>query len=576
MRKEKAIHNVRNIEKPLKYLCNDDREKVCSECFHNGDHKYHKVDRHKEINIKLREREQGLEKDLQNWDRYIESISTALNKRKNEDMDYIRKGFEEVERINKLRRVDLLTQVEVIYQKEQTRIDSRLKKDSAIRRGLIERIKDHKDVHNENLWKILNEDLTGIKAEVAPSLLDTKFKDYDDDLKLYSESFIASFTPGLNKLIVQSVLNEAPSLGEVWERYNQEEATSYASFGLEYSRPLSVSIEDYVTNTFKNEKLEIAFKRGSFTNSLPKEGDWINAKSVDVSFDDLPSEESILFASFMLKRLEKLTFIALINRLTEGNGLSDLHSQFVKTLFSKPKKLGGITICWSSEKLGNEIVEFLAGEVLLQTENLNLFQLSLENTFLTKETLACLIQRLLPLEKNLESLGLQFLKTKHQEETFSNLTLNLPKLRSFSFQINCVNNFYSDLETFLVSSISSMHNIEQLDLSLYELPQEATAVLKLLDHIEKLKTLKNLKVSLNPLERKNGNDSGHCSQETLSMLSDISKGNLETFDMNEWAKILIPKIPNLEALYIGTSKIRYLDLKTQAEILALVQNRVDS
>ena len=76
----------------------------------------------------------------------------------------------------------------------------------------------------------------------------------------------------------------------------------------------------------------------------------------------------------------------------------------------------------------------------------------MSNTSLQKNTLPALIYRLSLLGENLERLQLSFPKTKHQGKMLSSPVLDMPKLKQFSFGINC-GNFYSDIEGFLINSI---------------------------------------------------------------------------------------------------------------------------
>jgi len=205
-------------------------------------------------------------------------------------------------------------------------------------------------------------------------------------------------------------------------------------------------------------------------------------------------EENIEVIKEIFLRLESVKSIGIYS--TEQTIPDQLLIHLFEGVFRKVDALTSISLDFKSSKLESHSLSYFSEKILKKAKKLESLSVNLNTTKVNKILSEDFFKSLKYLEKRLNILELQLSRLDAEEDQLVNLFVQLPNVRKLVLGLGHTNIHDKGLTIFAKTMLSSMKNLESLELRLTSTSIGNSSMELIFEVLDKLKTLKYLSFNL--------------------------------------------------------------------------------
>ena len=476
--KLKAEEDFCNIHRePKTLVCLTDKAIICRFCVEYGNHKSHKVISVTEAKAQASSKKNRLENLLNNFEcYYYQNVYEFLETHKQDLKICIKDKFDIIRRVLDTKEEQTLLELQNFFIREKSKIDSRLFKDTELKKNLEDKIKDLDAPHKsqEFIEALVFEEKAAFVGKPEHNIFTT----IPEEIK-YKFSF------ALDKLdkLYSSINEDFKLTGLLKESIIKEDISS--------------KVDHLLNLTSQDQWLYITSKNNSKSNGkyvILDGNDWKNLTKVNLSLSGVKITSDIIQGMGCvfgdLKEMSELKINLPNNEITDQELLN-----LSLPIFRACEKVETMELNLRGCNIGDRsIVHSMT--VNKKLKNLKNYLLWLSNTKITDMSIHAFSNYTLPLLTSLQNLQLYLGNNEITDASIEQLCIKfktlVPNLKTFILYLSNTQITDKSIETLRKNVVPILGDVENFQLGLYGTRITDTSIANLLTKMKKY--AKNIKI----------------------------------------------------------------------------------
>ena len=467
-------------------VCMTDGCKLCIHCAYLSGHRDHDIKLINDIKPIIDKKKQALEDCLEKVESHYKDYMTIVDAKRQSARATIDGWFEDQITVLGLRKHEILYDADHFFNRKKQKLEEGCGKDSVLRNGVRGEISRFSDsAKKSNTFELLEEDISEFTKSfdsISPAEIT---QGLEKKLSEVSRKLITCFKNQPN------VLAEATQLDHIFPQKDAEDGHFGEDITKDYFATPDILNQISIPSdmTIKNNILTLSCKISSPSYKVNlKELD--NITETRICIDDTFSQQApVLTIQPIVQRLSNLKSLRL--HFCEESLLEDRLAGVNAAICAVSDRLEEVDICLSGVRVKDELPLIASlNRALNKVSNLRVLNLDFRWTAITSKTLSYLSKHVLANSKNLEKLGLRLSPKRICDESYFDLFVSLPSLKSLTLDLTSINLSHKSMNLLCHKTLPSMTRLEflALEFSMSDLSDEhATELLSYLPNVKVLR-----------------------------------------------------------------------------------------
>jgi len=466
--------------KVMEYACLSHKIKVCDRCAIFGAHSHrpeHNVKLLSDLVSEVKDKISGLESVLKEATELREKNSEEVEKRRKGLLQVIQTRFDEMVFNIRAKERQLTLEVNSLCQEEISNIRHISVQELQVQKEIEAKILTYKNIAKaSDPFSLIDENIGAICSKMEAALQGIKLPEVLEDIQGNLDSTLKAQVSSISQIELsekkqRNLKSEVPAFDhQIWPEKAKKisHKMTDSPFSADFTSQEGLVIR---YDSTKLADFEINLELWQNTNTLSFKIE----SNLELNLEDIKT------LCFIRNRLNKVSFIE-ISAEGEKNLPSDRMINLLEVLFYKCQDLKGVDIKLLRLLFEEEIIIFLAENILPRIKHLELLNISLFESEVTDKALQVLTKGISSASQSLQTLCFNVSDGGIPEGALLPLFVPMPNIVNYALQINNLSKL-SDcaLLAFIGKTFVSMKKIKSLNLALGNTKITEASIQRLLD-----------------------------------------------------------------------------------------------